>query len=188
MMNDSLTLHSGKNNTAKSIASLGEKGAKAAIKVYLKRLAYGTFMANPDLPEDYIDKDLSFFTGDEKSPAGVLLSHVCPSGLVRVEKIYAKSPEDLKYLLAFLIAAATKRYGKECDVMIACESEPAFILLEEWVPYQKTRMMIEGIMVPAEDDITKETVDELLSADIEDVPKTGIRRVNEKMKKYMKKR
>ena len=157
-----------KNKGANPFSSLENARALKLMRNALARLGYRGYLTASSLPEDYIDRDLSFYMGTEADISAVLLTHRTVTGLVRVE--YMAALEGKEELLYNLIAAFLEKAIKACDdddiVVIPVEAEEIGEYLEKICSKQMGQYLLSGSVnkpLPGES-VTPEDIKEALTA------------------------
>ncbi len=155
-----------------AFSSLGNVNGRKLIRNVLARFGYKGYLTAPLLPEDYIDYDLSFYTGSETDVSAVLITHRTVTGLIRVE--FLEALEGKEELLYNLIAAFLEKAIKACDdddiVVIPVEAEEIGEYLEKICSKQMGQYLLSGSIeqpLPEEDVTTEDIKDALAALDLE---------------------
>ncbi|MBO6215090.1 MAG: hypothetical protein J6N76_06095, partial [Lachnospiraceae bacterium] len=151
---------------AKSLSSLDKKKAVQFVKSFLEKKDYKGYLLSRNLPADYIDMELSFFTVSRTDGMTLLLVHRDPLGMVRVEylgNIAAKESEVEKLVSAFIGKALVK-----CDddsiMYFSAEYPELTDFLNRLCPEQLGQHLIEGILSKPEDDMDEDDIKKLLKS------------------------
>ena len=154
-------------------SEIGKQDRENLLTYYFRVNAPASHLAGLEDKESYLDPDISCFVGDVRAPEGVLLAHVCPSGLIRVEELYTrKGAEDKeKLLIASAMTEAKFKFRKDREFLIPVEEETRAKLLDDWFPHQRTDLVVEAVMVPPTDRelLTHEVVEGLMALSEEEL-------------------
>ena len=144
-----------------------DKDMRSIYTRFLRKVGYKGHLLNDSLPKGYVDVDTSCYIGDKVSPEGMLLSHILPSGLRRVEYMGAigdngKETEQ-KLIYAFIRGIAIDTKDNRQLIMEANDPE-LYTFFDKIMPNPKSDMIIEGILMPLDetDDITANDMTEFL--------------------------
>ncbi len=148
----------------KAISELKDGVNASGVKNALMRMVRPGYLSNDLLDSDYIDENLSFFIGTEKTISALLLAHRQPSGRIRVE--YLRTEGDSFGPEEKLIAAFFKNVSINCSeetlVYIPVDSEEIALFIENICPVQLGRYILEGLLSPetaTDEDINDKFVD-----------------------------
>ena len=137
------------------------------IRQFLKSTDSLEFFDMLKTKEDYYDRDLSCFIGTEKNPAGILLAHVTPMGLINIEYFdyVGEAGKNVLALLSSCLYNALGKYDKKTEFVIYPETEGMEDFFERIIPVQRVIPMINATLSVLNDiDITEEDVNEMMSA------------------------
>ena len=152
---------------AEALSSLGKKGGLLTVKKTLRGLGYTGYLSDPELPDDYIDQDLSCFVSTGDAVKAILLAHRTPSGTVRVDHIgFALGSEALVYnLVSFFVGQAVMICEDDTMLELPVEMEEIGELIEEICPKQMGQYLVAGNLTKPspEMDFTPEDIDELMA-------------------------
>lgn len=153
------------NKTVGSLSYFDNAVCKMLVKKALRCFVYSGYLWN--VPEDYLDKDLSFYVGSGTNTDIMLLTHRMPSGLIRVECPGA-TPEGEKYLQDLLSAFLKKVVKTEADdalVLITADAEEIGEIMNAVCPGQMGQYLIAGTlrMPPEGLNLNSDDIEKLLS-------------------------
>ncbi len=115
---------------------------------------YDGFLAD-GLPADYLETDLSCYTGQITNPTGLLLVHRRPSGKLYIDYadcVHGKE-EELKKCLGYAASIALIKYDCSTLTYMNVGSEEAGKITDELFPVQRTGVLLEGILMAPEEGI-----------------------------------
>lgn len=101
------------------------------VKRFLTKRAYHGYLLQEDLPDDYIDRNLSCFYGDESDPSGMLLAHCTPSGRVKTVFLEGESEEVTVALISYFALAAMDLCDNNTRLFFPVKSEKTGQILDE---------------------------------------------------------
>ncbi|MCR5012238.1 MAG: hypothetical protein K6A72_07845 [Lachnospiraceae bacterium] len=135
---------------------------------YLKKNGYDGYLLRNDLPEGYIDKKASCYFGDSVSPKAMILSHVLPSGLRRVEYMDARENErrvvrqKLLYAFFYSVAYINKKNQR---VMMEVNEPDMYPFFDKALTNPEGDLIYEGLLLPPDpsEDLTEEDVQDFLN-------------------------
>lgn len=135
---------------------------------YLKKNGYDGYLLRNDLPEGYIDKKASCYFGDSVSPKAMILSHVLPSGLRRVEYMDARENErrvvrqKLLYAFFYSVAYINKKNQR---VMMEVNEPDMYPFFDKALTNPEGDLIYEGLLLPPDssEDLTEEDVQVFLN-------------------------
>ena len=135
-------------------------------KKFLKRLGYHGYLLSEELPEGYIDRDLSCVLETEKRPVALLLAHRMSTGTLRVEYLGADGEDadcDRKLLSFFLKGA--RALPEDTIISVLTETEEGMEFLHEVCPKQLGYYLLEGTLSAPERalDLTPEDIEKMLA-------------------------
>jgi hypothetical protein len=148
-------------------SGVSDKDLRSIYSRFLRKNGYKGHLLNDSLPKGYVDADTSCYIGDKVSPKGMLLSHILPSGLRRVEYMGAIGDDgkeaEQKLIYTFIRGIATDTKDNRRFLMEANDPE-LYTFFDKIMPNPKSDMIIEGSLMPLDDaeDITPEDITEFL--------------------------
>ena len=150
-----VTGYSAIEKNKKGVSSLSEpdkKDSDLLIKKTLRTYGYNGYLMKADLPEGYIDRELSCFFGNGDTAKAILLAHRTPSGTVRVDYMgFADGCEALAFnLVSFFIGKAVILCEDDTLLKIPVEMEEMGDFLEEICPKQMGQYFVAGNMTKPE--------------------------------------
>ncbi len=160
----------------KALSTIDPKVRHQLIANFLRRTGYDGYLTSDLLPADYIDADISCFTGSETSPTGLLLVHKRSSGDVRVE--YAATldgtQDNLKRLHACFIEHAVTSLEEDKKLFIYTDSREISSFLNELCPKQLGQYQLRCILNPPADDLNldEDDISSLLDAKDDEIEET----------------
>ena len=135
---------------------------------YLRKNGYDGYLLRDDLPAGYIDKKASCYFGDSVSPRAMILSHVLPSGLRRVEYMDAHEGEKRvvrqKLLYAFFYSVAYVN-KKNQRVLMEVNEPDMYPFFDKALTNPEGDLIYEGLLLPPDssEDLTEEDVQDFLN-------------------------
>lgn len=135
---------------------------------YLKKNGYDGYLLRDDLPAGYIDKKASCYYGDSVSPKAMILSHVLPSGIRRVEYMDARENErrvvrqKLLYAFFYSVAYINKKNQR---VLMEVNEPDMYPFFDKALTNPEGDLIYEGLLLPPDstEDVTEEDVQEFLN-------------------------
>ena len=135
---------------------------------YLRKNGYDGYLLRDDLPKGYIDRKASCYFGDSVAPKAMILSHVLPSGLRRVEYMDARENErrvvrqKLLYAFFYSVAYINKKNQR---VLMEVNEPDMYPFFDRALTNPEGDMIYEGLLLPPDstEDVTEEDVQEFLN-------------------------
>lgn len=152
-----------------SYKDMSEKDFISIYTRFLRKNGYEGYLLGKGLPKGYIDRKASCYAGDPVSPDSMLLSHVLPSGMRRVEYIGSLGDDgkisDQKLILAFL-QSITADSKKPQEVLMDVNVPDMYPFFDKAMPNAGGSLVLEGLLLPLEEaeDIKDEDVRGFLMA------------------------
>ena len=149
---------------ASSFSKIKDTERESIIRGCLREFGYAGSLW--DVPEGYFDPGLSCFYGTPGNVEAIILSHIMPSGMIRVEYIGESKGQEEKAnaVICMFIEKAVLGHDDETLIKIPVESEEIGSFIETICPAQMGQYLVEGVLEPPSpgDNIDKEGVAELL--------------------------
>lgn len=135
---------------ATSLMELADREEKLLVRDFLLGNEYQGYLNRETLPEDYIETELSSYTGSKTRPDGLLLAHRYPSGKISIEYNGSRGVGDdrTEEMLGALAYTAALKYDRSTEVVMNERYVEDGELLDELFRRQKGQYMIEGILTP----------------------------------------
>ncbi|MBP5609474.1 MAG: GNAT family N-acetyltransferase [Lachnospiraceae bacterium] len=135
------------------LSEIAEEKAHVLIKRFLALSEYNGYIASESLPHDYIDMELSCFTGSDTRPSGLLLAHKRPSGDIGVEFIRClpESEDDTEYLFCNFAMKAAVQSAEDDLMFISVDSDEDAFVLDEYFPIQQGNLIVGAILQTPEE-------------------------------------
>ena len=151
---------------ATSFRELSDNETRSLIRRSFDDNHYQGYLYGIDADREYFEKEMSCFTGSYYQPDSMTLVHRCPSGTLRVEYFAfmpGKEKEIIK-LVGCLAVSALNKYPRTTFLFMPIESEQFGMLLDRLFPNQRTKLLIEGVLldIPEELDLDEEDVEEMI--------------------------
>lgn len=96
----------------------------------------------------YYDGDISCFVGTPEEPAGLMLVHKKPSGIL-VGEYFDRNPESgssIRKLISSCIDNAILKYNRKTEISFFAESEELEEFLDRMIPKQRAIPLIEAVL------------------------------------------
>ncbi len=133
---------------AKRLSAHPEPEVKRIVNRYFRGRQRSAYIIADSLPGNYIDTQLSFYTGSLSNPGAMILAHQKPSGIISVEYSYVSplSENDSGILFANFTAAAAIKYGRNAQLRMSIESENDGDIMDNMFPKQMGFYMAEAVL------------------------------------------
>lgn len=133
---------------AKRLSAHPEPEVKHIVNRYFRGRQRSAYIIADSLPGNYIDTQLSFYTGSLSKPGAMILAHKKPSGIISVEYSYVSplSENDSGILFANFTAAAAIKYGRNAQLRMSIESENDGDIMDNMFPKQMGFYMAEAVL------------------------------------------
>lgn len=130
------------------LSKLSDEDAKRMIKRFFKGKTAAAYLLADELPEKYIDRQLSFYTGSFSNPRAMLLAHRRPSGKIEAEYscVSGNAEDDIELLFGNFAMAAIVKYGPDTQLCMTIDNEDDGDMLDDLFPRQMGRYMAEAVL------------------------------------------
>ncbi len=130
----------------KALSSLEKPAAGSLIRSVFKKDGYQGFLSN--VPEGYLDFDLSCYIKGEDSVSALALVHILPGGSLVTEYVYTDPLNEALTmdLTIFVALKAQERFGGDRILRMKTEDFGTAHLLDKIFPRQQTILLEEGIL------------------------------------------
>ena len=135
-------------NDATSLGTLTGPEQSELIKRYLKLSDQMELLEYISRIPGYYEGDVSCFVGTPKEPAGLMLVHKKPSGIL-VGEYFDRNPESgssVLKLVSCCIDNAMMKYNRKTEITFFAESEELEEFLDRMIPKQRAIPMIEAVL------------------------------------------
>ena len=155
------------------LTDIEKKNIPAFLERALEEDEYSGYLWRQTRNPGYIDPELSCYTGDKRSPEGVLMTHRTPSGIYKVEYIHLRGNDERVVLnmCAWFIyrVIATGKGDDILDIPVLMDELGRF--LDKLVPIQRSALLVTGVLADSYNtpDIDENMVEEMLCATDEEL-------------------
>ena len=155
---------------ATSLLELQDKEEDVLVREFLAERDYRGYLSGEDLPGDYIETELSCFSGSRARPDGLMLAHRYPSGRISIEYNASSSEEEdrTEEMLGALTLTAMYKYDRTTEVVMNERFIEDDELLDELFRRQRAQYMIEGILTSPDAPMDAAAVAQYTGVDMED--------------------
>ena len=153
-------------NHATPLSVLDEKTIPHVLEKKLKDAGYRGYLWSLTRHPTYFDRNLSCFTGDVHSPDGIMLVHITPSGICRVEYM-EPGKQGLKAIPALatcFLDKAARNVKADSVLDIPIRMDEFDRLMDKFVPRQKSSLLVTAVLSAplSYTDVDEDMIEELL--------------------------